>query len=117
MQDVTPFDSFTTSFNLSADTDTFTVIGTSRASGKSTSLQCPRQGRNFNWADVTLEVYGIQSCPMFSPGEMAFERPTLWDTSYRPLTPQWTLSPRSPCGGSIIVDPEAHGAVHISHDA
>jgi hypothetical protein len=68
-----------------------------------------------NWADATLEVYQITSCDMFSPAEMEFGRVTLWDTAYSPLSPTWALTPASPCGGQVIVDPEAHGAIHISH--
>ena len=29
-------------------------------------------GRNFNWADVTLEVYGAASCSEFAVGPMKF---------------------------------------------
>ena len=69
------------------------------------------------WADVTLEVYAIKSCGMFSPSSMAFRDVTLWDTAFKELTPEWSLSPSSPCGGSVTVDPEAHPTVHIGHQA
>jgi hypothetical protein len=117
LQDVAEYDTYASSFNLSAAGDAFTVIGTSAKTGKSTSLSCPRQGRSFNWADVTLEVYAIDTCDMFSPSEMSFSQNRLWDVNQRALTPTWTLSPASPCGGSIIVDPEEHGAVHITHNS
>jgi len=115
IQDVVPSDSFFASFNMTANGSAFTVSGTSDKTGQVASLSCPRQERNFNWADVTLEVYQITECEMFSPGEMVFGDLTLWDTSFAPLTPEWALSPTSPCSGSVIVDPEFHGAVHISH--
>ena len=115
IQDVKPGDSFYSFFNITTDGGTFVVSGTSAATGKSTALTCPRQGRNFNWADATLEVYQITSCDMFSPAEMEFQHVSLWDTSYKPLLPEWALSPPSPCGGSIIVDPVMNGAIHVSH--
>ena len=68
-------------------------------------------------ADVTLEVYGIHACDLFSPSAMSFRNLKLWDTKFKELMPKWTLSPPSPCDGSITVDPEAHGAVHIQHQS
>ena len=116
VQDVTPFDTFPSSFNLSADGLTFTVTGVSTATGKDATLHCPRQGRNFNWADVTLEVYGVHGCDLFSPSRMQFTDVRLWDTRYEEIArPRWTLSPASPCGGSITVGPELHPTVHIEH--
>ena len=115
--DVQPWDSFDAFFNYTAADDEFLVSGTSAASGKSASLRCPRQGRSFNWADATLEVYQITECALFSPARMSFSDVHIWDVHGKELTPTWTLSPESPCGGSIIVDPELYGAVHIGHEA
>ena len=70
-----------------------------------------------NWADVTLEVYDIQSCGMFPSSRMAFRDVTLWDVDFGELKPQWSLSPASPCGGSITIDPEEHPTVHIEHSS
>ena len=100
---------------ISEDGATYTVSGVSRKTSKAATLRCPRQGRAFNWADLTLEVYAMRACSLFSPARFAFEQVTLWDTSYRELTPTWKLSPASPCGGSITVDPERHPTVHIEH--
>jgi hypothetical protein len=115
VQDVTPFDSFLSFFNISEDRETYTVTGTSTATGKAATLHCPRQGRNMNWADVTLEVYAITSCEMFSASRMAFSSVTVWDQNFKELQPVWSLSPASPCGGSVTVDPEAHPTIHIEH--
>ena len=95
IQDVENFDSFAAFFNISTDGATFTVSGTSAKTSQAATLHCPRQGRNFNWADLTLEVYQITKCALFSP-RFAFSDVTLWDTSYKELTPQWALSPASP---------------------
>jgi len=115
VNDVKPWDSFLTYFNISEDGATYTVSGTSVRTAHAASLHCPRQGRKMNWADVTLEVYAMSACDLFSPSRMTFSDVVLWDTSYRELTPTWTLSAASPCAGSITVDPEAHGSVHIEH--
>jgi hypothetical protein len=93
------------------------------ATGENTTLSCPRQGRNFNWADVTLEVYGIDECAEFAEGEMTFSDVKLWDTEMKPMeVPEkdWLLtSPNKPglCKGEIKVvdddnrpDPEAEAA-------
>ena len=49
VHDVTPWDVFASSFNISADGGTFVVTGKSQATGLASTLKCPRQGRNFNW--------------------------------------------------------------------
>ena len=93
IQDVTPFDEFPSSFNLSADARTFTVTGASKATGKAATLLCPRQGRDFNWADVTLEVYGLHRCDLFSPSRMQFTDVRLWDSRFEEIArPTWRLS-------------------------
>jgi len=48
VQDVTPFDSFQSYFNISEDGQTYTVSGASAKTGKAATLLCPRQGRDFN---------------------------------------------------------------------
>lgn len=115
INDVKPHESFAAWFNLTEHGDAFEVTGKSLSTGKATTLLAPRQGRKFNWADVTLEVYAINSCSLFSPSTATFAELKLWDMHYQPLTPSWTLSGPSPCAGSVSADPEPHAAVHISH--
>lgn len=55
IQDVTPFDTFRSFFNISEDGETYEVTGQSRATHRAATLSCPRQGRKMNWADLTLE--------------------------------------------------------------
>ena len=57
--DVSPGDSWLGLFNLTDDT-TFETVSRNVATGMETKLTCPRQGRNFNWADATLEVYNVK---------------------------------------------------------
>ena len=63
----------------------FTTVSKNVKTGKTTSLSCPRQGRNFNWADVTLEVYGVHGCDQFAAGPMTFSDIKLWDVDMKPI--------------------------------
>jgi len=56
---------------------------------------------NYNWADVTLEVYSISSCADFAPGQAYFNQLNLKDVQGQTLSPQWTFTPQTECGGTI----------------
>jgi len=56
----------------------------------------------YNWADVTLEVYNIAQCSDFAPGKAVFNKLTMLDKQGQTLTPTWTMTPTSECGGSIV---------------
>lgn len=100
-------------FNLTSD-DTFEVVGKNSNTGKSTSLKCPRQGRKFNWADVTLEIYAIDSCTEFAKGPMLFDNVKLWDVNMSPIKPKWLLtSPNKPCKGKITLN--TNGSLAVEH--
>eukprot|EP00040_Diaphanoeca_grandis_P024935 m.137767 g.137767 ORF g.137767 m.137767 type:complete len:295 (+) comp29945_c0_seq1:111-995(+) len=69
--DVMPGDEWLGLFNLTTE-DTFETVSRNTKTGQETKLACPRQGRNFNWADVTLEIYSVDSCPAFATGPIVF---------------------------------------------
>ena len=56
--DVSPGEEWLGLFNLT-DAETYETVSRNVATGLETKLSCPRQGRNFNWADATLEVYNV----------------------------------------------------------
>ncbi len=113
IQDVRPGDLFLSSFNLSADGATFETVGVSQRTGERTSLKSPRQGRNYNWADLTQEVYNVEACDQFAASPMEFRDVKLWDTHGSTMAPVWTMTAGKPCGGSITHD--AQGTFTITH--
>ena len=79
-----------------------------------TSLKCPRQGRNFIWAVVTLEIYAIDSCSEFAEGPMLFDDVKLWDVNMSSITPKWWLTPPTkPCKGKITLN--TNGSLAVEH--
>ena len=83
------------------------------ATGQETKLSCPRQGRNFNWADATLEVYNVKSCEEFAIGPMHFTENRLWDTAGKPMAPKWLETGPKICGGSTTLNSD--GSITIEH--
>ena len=108
---IQPGDKYLGLFNISASGDAFEIVSRNGATGKETSLSMTRDNRTFNWADVTLEAYNVQSCDQFAAGPMVFDDLKLWDTKLRPIEPQqeptpagdnaWLLTSAKPCGGTI----------------
>jgi len=87
------------------DSSNYEVVSAWPAHGKEVSLKCPQQGRIFNWADITLEVYSATSCSEFASGPMTFSGLNLTDATGKDITAsianQWVLSAQSPCTGVI----------------
>jgi hypothetical protein len=111
--DVSPGDNWLGLFNLTAP-DTFETVSRNLASGVETKLSCPKQGRNFNWADATLEVYAVKECANMAVGPMTFKNVSLWDENMKPMQPQWLLTGKKPCGGTTTLDKET-GSITIEH--
>lgn len=101
--DVTPGDSWLGQFNLTSDGKNFETVSRNTKTGRETKLTCPKQGRNFNWADVTLEVYAAKTCPMFAVGPMRFTNMSIWDETGATMEPKWLLTQNKPCGGTVTL--------------
>jgi len=110
--DVKPGDAWLGLFNLT-DGDNFETVSRNVHTGQETKLACPKQGRNFNWADVTLEVYAADSCPMFAVGPMSFTEMSMWDEQGQALDPQWLTTHDKPCGGTVTLDSKT--SITIEH--
>ena len=106
IQDIHPGDAFLGSFNLSTDGTVFTTVSQNIKTGAKTVLKAPRQGRDFNWADITQEVYNMKSCDNFASSAMVFNQVHLWDTTYQKMLPDWLLTTEKPCGGRIVQNNE-----------
>jgi hypothetical protein len=65
INDIKPGEKWVGFFNLTSET-TYEVVSKSAVTGQETKLAMARGGRDFNWADVTLEVYGINKCDEFA---------------------------------------------------
>lgn len=112
--EIKPGDAWLGLFNLT-DADNFEVVSRDTLTGQETKLAAPKQGRNFNWADVTLEVYGAHSCPMFPVGPMSFTEMSMWDEEGQALDPQWLTTHDKPCGGTVTVNSKT--SITIEHNA
>ena len=67
-----------------------------------TALVAQTQEREFNWVDVTEEVYSVTSCDEFPNGTAMFANMSLAWPDGAALAPDWTLTPPLPtCNGSI----------------
>jgi len=69
--------------------------------GKHTTLNAQVGDYIYNWADVTLEVYGVNTCQDLARGKASFNSLVLEDSQGEKLTPQWKPTPPTLCGGSI----------------
>lgn len=99
---VQPGDVYLGEFSYSAATDEFVVTSQNIKNPKQvTALKCPRQGRNFNWADITLEVYAVATCDHFAQGPMWFNKTTLRDLDGVDMVPNWQFTSKKPCKGVI----------------
>eukprot|EP01088_Endostelium_zonatum_P005687 TRINITY_DN174_c0_g1_i1.p1 TRINITY_DN174_c0_g1~~TRINITY_DN174_c0_g1_i1.p1 ORF type:complete len:312 (-),score=69.62 TRINITY_DN174_c0_g1_i1:60-995(-) len=73
----------------------------SEFNGKHTTLNGQVGYMNYNWADVTLEVYGVGACGTFASGAMTFSGLTLTDQQRQVLRPNWSYTPPTSCNGYI----------------
>ena len=110
--DVNPGEKWLGIFNLTGP-DMFETDSKNVATGQETKLSCPRQGRNFNWADATLEVYAVNKCDEMAVGPMTFTENKLWDTDGKPMVPEWKLTKEKVCGGTTKLGED--GTITIEH--
>ena len=73
----------------------------SEFNGQHTTLNGQVGAMNYNWADVTLEVYNIAQCGDFASGNFVAGDLALFDQQNQRLNPQWSYTAPSPCGGRI----------------
>jgi len=81
--------------------------------GQHTTLNAQVGDYNYNWADVTLEVYEVTKCTDFAPNPAYFNQLTLTDEQGQTLTPEWTFTGPTSCKGSIVQ--ETPTSIYIQH--
>jgi len=69
--------------------------------GKHTTLMAQVGDMNYNWADVTLEVYNVNTCNQFATGQFTAAKLALYDSQGQQLSPQWSYTGATSCSGSI----------------
>jgi hypothetical protein len=69
--------------------------------GKHTTLNAQVGDYIYNWADVTLEVYYVETCQDFARGKASFNSLVLTDSQGENLSPNWSPTGTTICGGSI----------------
>jgi hypothetical protein len=84
------------------------------ASGRRRRVLCHGCVRVWSQADVTLEVYGIETCSDFAAGAMTFSKMVVWDVNMAPIKQAWQLTTAKPCNGSIRYDGNAD--IVVSHN-
>jgi hypothetical protein len=85
----------------------------SEFNGHHTTLNAQVGDYQYNWADVTLEVYQLDTCNQFAPGKAWFKDLNLKDKQGDKLQPKWTFTGQTACGGSISLSKSSQ--VYIEH--
>jgi len=85
---------------ISRETDSTWKID-SVFNGKHTTLNAQVGDYIYNWADITLEVYYVNTCQDFARGKASFNSLVLTDSQGENLTPNWSPTATTLCGGSI----------------
>jgi len=93
--------------------DTWRINSVIEKSGANTTLTAQVGTYLYDWADVTLEVYSVSSCPEFAKGSMTFSNLALKDAQGDTLTPKWTFTGATECSGNIKQNPD--GTITITH--
>jgi len=96
-----------------ASPSTWAITSTVLSSGQKTVLNAQVGDYQYNWADVTLEVYQISDCQDFAPGKAYFNKLVMKDSQGQVLSPDWEFTPQSECGGEI--DQVSPTSIYIQH--
>jgi len=83
--------------------------------GKNTTLYPDIGGYNYNWFAATEEVYNVGNCNQFAHGPMTISKMVLTDKQGQTLTPKWTLTGATQCGGSVKQVNNSPFTVAIQH--
>jgi len=96
-----------------ASANTWTISSTVVSTGQKTILNAQVGDYQYNWADVTLEVYTISGCQDFAPGKAYFNNLYMVDSAGQQLSPEWQFTSPSQCGGTI--QQASPSSIYIEH--
>jgi len=83
------------------NSDTWKINSVIQKTGANTTLTAQVGTYLYDWADVTLEVYGVSDCTQFAKGPMTFSKMVLKDAQGDTLNPQWSFTGQTKCSGAI----------------
>ncbi|KAJ8610702.1 hypothetical protein CTAYLR_005661 [Chrysophaeum taylorii] len=87
--------------NITVDYDSDSATVVSSYSGKDVTLTITGELRTFNWMDVTLEVYTVDSCADFAASDATIDKMSSKDQDGKALVPVWKDATGSTsCSGS-----------------
>jgi len=95
-------------------TSTWTITGTVSDTKAASTLVSTPGSYVYDWADITMEVYKVTTCPQFPSDAMIFGDIKLQDDSGNVLTPTWSLTKATPCEGKITQTSDS--IFEISHN-
>eukprot|EP00456_Euglypha_rotunda_P076508 TRINITY_DN7170_c0_g1_i6.p1 TRINITY_DN7170_c0_g1~~TRINITY_DN7170_c0_g1_i6.p1 ORF type:complete len:251 (+),score=30.58 TRINITY_DN7170_c0_g1_i6:117-869(+) len=95
------------------NSDTWKINSVIEKTGANTTLTAQVGTYLYDWADVTLEVYGVSECEQFAKGSMTFSKMVLKDSQGATLTPQWSFTGTTQCSG--VIKQTGSGTVTITH--
>jgi len=98
------------------DADTWYIDTTLLRTGQNTTLYPQVGSYLYNWADVTLEVYYVNTCQEYAVGPMTFNSLTLKDVQQQVLTPSWQFTPTTNCNGRIVQSTTDPTQMYIQHN-
>jgi len=81
--------------------------------GKHTTLNAQVGDYIYNWADVTLEVYYVNTCQDLARGKASFNSLVLEDSQGQSLSPNWSPTAGTLCGGTVATG--GAGSIVIEH--
>jgi len=82
------------------NSDTWKINSVIQKSGANTTLTAQVGTYLYDWADVTLEVYGVSECEQFAKGPMTFSKLVLKDQQGQTLNPGWDFTGATQCSGA-----------------
>jgi hypothetical protein len=82
--------------------------------GRHTTLNAQVGDYIYNWADVTLEVYQLDTCPQFATGRATFNALSMKDSMGQTLNPSWQFTGATSCNGRIVQT--APNSIYIAHN-
>jgi hypothetical protein len=84
---------------LRQNADTWMIDTRIVETGQNTTLYAQVGDYNYNWVDVTQEVYSVTSCQQFAQGPTTFASLTITDAAMNVITPSWSITGATDCQG------------------
>lgn len=103
------------SISVDYDNQVATVVSSYR--GQNVTLTVTGELRDFNWLDVTLEVYTVSTCSDFAGSDMVITNMSAKTQSGAPLIPEWVdATGETACNGKQT-NTATSWSVHHDDDA